>query len=105
MLENNGQLDGQHIIGRKSVELITSPRLDLDKNGEMDYGFGFSIIEDIGKIGELGSTGSYFGAGAFYGFYFVDKKEKLTAVFLSQILPSQTDVALRFRTMVYQALE
>lgn len=105
MLQNNGQLDGHRIIGRKTVELMTTPRLDLDKNGELDYGFGLSFIEDIGKIGELGTAGSYFGAGAFYGFYFVDQKEELTAIILSQMLPSKTDVALRFRTIVYQALE
>lgn len=105
MLLNMGNLDDHQIISRKSVELITSPRLDLNKDGVMDYGFGFGFIEDIGKLSELGSIGSYYGGGAFYGIYWIDPAEKLTAVFLSQILPGRTDVALKFKTMVYQALE
>src|SRR5690606_26354633 len=79
MLLNKGNLDGHQIICRKSVELITVPRLDMNKDGTMDYGFGFGFI--VGELGELGSIGTYIGAGAFYGSYLIDPKEKLTAVF------------------------
>ena len=105
MLLNNGELEGTQILSRKSVELMKSPRTDADKDGKKELALGFSVINDIAQVGELGTDGSYFGAGAFYGMYWIDPEEKLTAVFMSQVLPSNTKVALRFRTMVYQALK
>jgi CubicO group peptidase (beta-lactamase class C family) len=105
MLLNNGELEGIRLLSRKSVELMESPRTDVDKDGKPDLGLTLGIINDIGKMGELGTNESFFGAGAFYGMYWIDPKEDLTAVFMSQVLPSNTNVALKFHTMVYQALK
>ncbi len=105
MLLNDGELDGARILGRKSVELMRAPRVDLDNDGAPDFGLGFTVVGDLGKTGELGSVGSYSWGGAFNTSYWIDPSENLIGVFMSQVRPVDSDITKRFRTLVYQALE
>lgn len=105
MLLNNGVLDGARILGRKSVELMHTPRVELDADRAVDFGLGFRVLKDIGRVAELGSNGTYAWGGAFYTSYWIDPEEQLVGVFMSQVRPSGSDVAVRFNTLVYQALE
>jgi CubicO group peptidase (beta-lactamase class C family) len=53
MLLNGGELDGQRILGRKSVELMTVDPLGDVTFAEGDgFGLGFYIVEDSGARGE-----------------------------------------------------
>ncbi len=105
MLLNDGELDGQRVLGRKSVELMRSPRIDMDDDGAADFGLGFEVISDIGKNGELGSRGLYRWGGAFATEYWIDPEENLVAVFMTQARPRKSEITVRFQTLVYQALE
>ncbi len=105
MLLNDGELDGARILGRKSVELMRTARVDHDGEQAPDFGLGFQVVTDVGKWGELGSVGSYRWGGAFNTDYWVDPVEKMVAVYMSQALPTKSDMHVRFRTLVYQALE
>ena len=105
MLLNNGELDGSRILSRKSVELMHSARVDWDGDQIPDFGLGFEVIGDLAKAGELGSKGAYSWSGAFLTSYWIDPRENLVAVFMSQVRPSQSDIRAKFNTMVYQALE
>ena len=105
MLLNNGELEEARIISRKSVELMSRSRIDWNNDGQPEFGFGFYVINDIAKEGELGSDGAYSWGGAFYTSYWIDPQENLIGVFMSQLRPSETDVSKKFRSLVYQALE
>lgn len=105
MLLNNGELDGARVLSRKSVELMRSPRVDSDQDGKADFGLGFSVITDLGADGELGSEGLYQWGGAFATSYWIDPEENLVAVLMMQQRPNKSDLANKFRTLVYQALE
>jgi CubicO group peptidase (beta-lactamase class C family) len=105
MLLNDGELDGKRILGRKSVELMRSPRIDMDGDGDAEFGLGFQVVGDIGASGELGSAGIYQWGGAFNTSYWIDPAENMIAVFMSQVRPNKTDITSRFKTLVYQALE
>jgi len=102
MLLNDGELDGVRLLGRKSVELMRTPRIDWDGDGDADFGLGFEVI-DI--AGELGSPGAYRWGGAFFTSYWIDPEERLVAVFMSQVRPANSDFRVRFSNLVYQALE
>ena len=82
MLLDNGELDGVRILGRKSVELMRTPRVDWDNDGAPDFGLGFAIVSDIGKHGGLSSAGSYSWGGAFDTSYWIDPHESATHHFL-----------------------
>jgi CubicO group peptidase (beta-lactamase class C family) len=105
MLLNEGELDGVRVLSRKSVELMRTPRFDYDGDSKPDIGLGFGVVTDLGKYGELGSPGMYSWGGAFNTSYWIDPKEGLIGVFMSQVRPVNTDIDERFKTLVYQALE
>lgn len=105
MLLNDGELDGIRILSRKSVELMRTARTDWDDDSQADFGLGFQVTSDLGKVGELGSVGSYSWGGAFYTSFWIDPSEHLVAVFMSQVRPVDSDVADKFHTLVYQALK
>ena len=105
MLLNDGELDGVRVLGRKSVELMRTPRVDWDGDGSPEFGLGFVVVSDLGKHGELDSTGSYRWGGAFDTAYWIDPQENLVGVFMSQTRPAKSTLSERFSTLVYQALE
>lgn len=105
MLLNDGELDGVRILSRKSVELMRTARTDWDDDSVADFGLGFQVVNDLGKAGELGSVGSYSWGGAFYTSFWIDPAENLVGVFMSQVRPVDSDVAVKFHTLVYQALK
>jgi len=105
MLLNGGELDGARILSRKSVELMHTPRVDWDGDEVPDMSLGFSVVTDLGKRGELGSVGSYSWGGVFYTSYWVDPSENLIGVFMSQVLPANSDISDKFNMLVYQALK
>ena len=105
MLLNEGELDGQRVLSRKSVELMRAARIDWDGDGDADFGLGFEVINDLGAYGELGTVGVYSWGGAFNTSYWIDPAERLVGVFMSQSRPTETDISARYQTLVYQALE
>ena len=105
MLLNDGELEGRRVLGRKSVELMRTARIDRDGDAIADFGLGFGVVGDIGEAGELGSRGTYSWGGAFYTSYWIDPAEQLIGVLMSQVRPATTDLSDRFQVMVYQALE
>ena len=105
MLLNDGELDGVRLLGRKSVELMRTARIDWDGDKDADFGLGFAVITDIGERGELWSPGAYTWGGAFDTSYWIDPEEKLLGVFMSQARPARSKISEQFSTLVYQALE
>ncbi len=105
MLLNDGELDGVRILGRKSVELMRTGRVDWDGDDVPDFGLGFVVVSDVGKRGELTSVGTYAWGGAFNTVFWIDPSEQLVGVYMSQARPTKSDMGDRFSTLVYQALE
>ena len=105
MLLNDGQLDGVRVLSRKSVELMRTARTDRNGDTIRDFGLGFAVESDLGIKGELGSTDAYSWGGAFYTSYWIDPRENLIGVFMSQARPVKSDIAAKFNMLAYQALE
>ena len=119
MLLRGGELDGERILGPRTVELMTSNHLpghvDLEAYGrplfaEMPFhgygfGLGFSVLEDPVKAKTLASPGEYAWGGAASTAFWVDPDEDLTVAFYTQLLPSSTHpIRQQLRQLVYQAL-
>lgn len=111
MTLNGGQLNGNRIVSRKTVELMTTGHVYGLKNPYdafspgSNFGYGFAVMEDSGPYGLLGSEGMYEWGGFFNTMYWVDSKEELVAVLMTQLYPSgNTDIKEKFRTLVYQAI-
>jgi len=112
MLRNGGTLDGNRIIGRKTLELMASDHLGphVVTNGTLlspghGFGLGFAVRRDAGIAPFPGSVGQYFWSGIAGTFFWIDPKEDLFVVFMSQG-PGQRDFTRTLvRNLVYAAVE
>ena len=106
MLLNGGSLDGIRILSRKSVQLMTADHAgDLYQAPGAGFGLGFSVIDDLGEFGSLGSEGAFGWGGAYHSTYWVDPQEDLLVVYFTQVIPATgLDDFARVRALVYQAL-
>lgn len=104
MMLGGGELDGARVLSRKSVELMTVNHVgELFGNG--GFGLGFSVVRDLGKGSELGSVGQYGWGGFFHTNFFVDPKEKMIGIFMSQLYPAAgLRLHERFRSLAYQSI-
>jgi len=109
MLLNGGELDGTRILGRLTVELMTSDHLEevVDHGFLESYGFGlgFRINPGRGISGTIPSSGTFGWGGMAHTTFWVDPKEMLIGIFLIQILPRAPEPYRElFKPVVYQAI-
>ena len=106
MMLNGGELDGRRVLGRKTVELMTTSHLgNVSYNPGQGFGLGFSVVEDLGARGSPGSVGEFGWGGAYHTTYWVDPREELVVVHLTQLVPAGTvDDQAKVRALVYQAI-
>ena len=114
MLLNKGQLEGTRILSRKAIELMTSNSIgDLfifnpfKHNGIMGdkFGLGFGIRTERGVYDQLESLGSYGWDGAFYTRFWIDPKEEIFGIFLSQVDSYWNENLIgKYKVLVYQSV-
>jgi len=107
MLLNKGELNGTRLLGRKTVEWMTSNHLPDGVNLDTSSGFGlgFSVLLDLGKSPMLGSVGNYGWSGAANTNFWIDPQEELIGILMLQFMPSDTyPIVPDFRNLTYQAL-
>ena len=108
MMLNGGTYDGNRILSRKSIELMTTDHLgsvSFPWSEGTGFGLGFSIATGIGIRGQMGSLGEYGWGGAYHSSYWVDPNEELIVVYFTQLIPAQNiDDHGKLRTQVYQAI-
>jgi CubicO group peptidase (beta-lactamase class C family) len=112
MLLNGGTLDGKRIIGRKTLELMASNHLGagvklqgtLTQPGH-SFGLGFGVRTQAGIAPFMGSVGQFFWSGMGGTFFWIDPKEDLFALFMSQGPGQRVYTRTLIRNLVYAALE
>lgn len=106
MLLNKGELDGVRVLSPKTVELMTANHLgSLYPTPGRGFGLGFEIVEHLGRSGRYGSEGEFSWGGAYFSRYWVDPREQLVAVFMTQLIPSGgSDLQEKLRVLVNQAI-
>tara|TARA_Y100000385_G_scaffold266566_1_gene301861 strand:- start:9870 stop:11174 length:1305 start_codon:yes stop_codon:yes gene_type:complete len=106
MTLNGGELAGNRLLSRKSIELMTTNHLDeIQFRQGQGFGLGFSVVTDLGARGSLGSEGEYGWGGAYHSTYWVDPTERLVVVYLTQIRPANgLNDYDALRNGVYQAI-
>jgi CubicO group peptidase (beta-lactamase class C family) len=96
MLANGGQLDGVRVLSRTSVQLMTSDHLGTRiaaplTPGELilgtpgyTMGLMFAVRQGNGIAGVPGSAGEFMWAGYAGTYFWVDPKEELAVVYMTQ---------------------
>ncbi|MBN8871585.1 MAG: beta-lactamase family protein [Rhodospirillales bacterium] len=121
MMLNGGSLDGVQILSPKTVALFSlnhlpnngqiaalAPPGSFSESGYAGVGFslGCGVNVDVAGTRLPGTLGEYFWGGAAATAFWIDPKEKLTVVFMTQVLASDVRLTLRrdLRTLVYSAM-
>jgi CubicO group peptidase (beta-lactamase class C family) len=111
MLLNGGQLDGTRVLSRTTVALMTSDHLGARiaapvTPGELllgtpgyTFGLGFAVRQGAGVAGVPGSPGEFMWAGYAGTYFWVDPKEELVGVYMSQ---APSTVRAYYRRLVKQ---
>ncbi len=117
MLLNNGQLGGTRILGRKTVELMTSNQLSPAVARGPFYlpgpSGGWGLLGAVSMDGPRapaalnameGSAGEYYWAGYAGTYFWVDPKEELVAIYMMQSVKQLLPYATAFKSLVMQSL-
>jgi CubicO group peptidase (beta-lactamase class C family) len=121
MMLNGGTLDGVQILSPKTVALFSLNYLPdgrevadmalpgmFSESGYAGVGFslGCGVNVNVAKTRLPGSLGEYFWGGAAATAFWIDPREKLTVVFMTQVIGSEARLTLRrdLRTLVYSAM-
>jgi CubicO group peptidase (beta-lactamase class C family) len=112
MLLNGGTLDGVRIIGRKTLQLMAADHLGpgVRIQGTLltpghGFGLGFAVRTQEGMASFAGSPGQFFWSGIGGTFFWIDPKEDLFAVFMSQGPGQREYTRTLVRNLVYAAIE
>ena len=112
LLLNGGALDGVRIIGRKTLELMTSDHLgeNVKIQGALiqpghRFGLGFGVRTQGGIAPFMGSVGQFFWSGIGGTFFWIDPREDLFAIFMSQAPGQRVYTRTLVRNLVYAAVE
>lgn len=107
MLRNHGELDGVRLVGRKTVELMTSPHLRPDQffvDGA-SFGLGFTVMTSPAQAQMLGSVGAYEAGGAANTNFWFDPHEDLMGVLMTQYASyTPSMVGMDFKVLAEQAI-
>jgi CubicO group peptidase (beta-lactamase class C family) len=113
MLLNGGRFHGVQVMGRKTLELMHSNHLPanllpfllggLPQPG-MGFGLGSRVVMDVAATAGLGSPGEYGWAGAAKTYYWVDPREQIVGLLMSQRMAAFQLPEQDLRTLTYQAI-
>jgi CubicO group peptidase (beta-lactamase class C family) len=113
MLANGGQLDGARILGRKTLELMHSNHLptsllpiEIAGLPFPGYGFGLGsrVALDPAQTGTSGSVGEFGWSGAAKTHFWVDPREEMVGLFMTQSMMSFDLPEMDLRALAYQAI-
>ena len=112
MLLNGGTLDGARLIGRTTLAFMASNHLGAHVKVESHllppghgFGLGFAVRTDAGLAPYAGSVGQFFWSGVAGTFFWIDPKEEMFAIFLSQGPGQREYFRTLVRSLVYAAVE
>jgi CubicO group peptidase (beta-lactamase class C family) len=112
MLLGGGTLDSARIIGHKTLQLMASdhlgPKVRVDSPmlpAGHSFGLGFAVRTHQGMAPFAGSVGQFYWSGVAGTFFWIDPKEELFTVFMSQGPGQREYFRTLTRSMVYAALE
>lgn len=118
MLRRKGELDGVRLLGSRTVEYMTANHLtgDLADMGQptfnettyegIGFGLSFSVMLDPAKAKVMGTPGEYAWGGYASTVFWIDPKEDMTVIFLTQLIPSSAyPIRRELRILTHQALD
>lgn len=108
---NGGALNGERVIGPKTVEFMARNHLSEEQgrtfSPALGFGLGFATVEDAPGVGYPTSEGTFYWSGAAATYFWIDPVEDIVVVSMTQHMGVRGTGALRgeLSALVYGALE
>jgi CubicO group peptidase (beta-lactamase class C family) len=97
-----------HLPGGRDMTQMMPATTSFNEAGYSGVGFGLgvSVMTDPVRAALPGTVGEFSWGGAASTYFFVDPKEDLAVVFMTQVLTAPERIRLRrdLRTLVYSAM-
>jgi CubicO group peptidase (beta-lactamase class C family) len=118
MLLNGGMLDDARLLSPKTIELMTANHLPGGKEltemsvslfsdagySGVGFGLGFAVTTNPARSLVPGSAGDFSWGGMASTCFWVDPREQLIVIFMTQLMPSTLyNLRRELRTLVYSA--
>ena len=118
MLRCHGRSGDERVIGSRTLDLMTRNHLTRGDLSSMavgafsetayegvGFGLGFAVTLDAVASGAMGA-GDYYWGGAASTIFWVDPKEDLLVIFMTQLMPSNTfNFRGQLKNIIYSAME
>jgi CubicO group peptidase (beta-lactamase class C family) len=119
LMLGNGSVDGIRLLAPRTVALMTRNHLpggadlaQVNSGGFAEtifdgigFGLGFAVTMDPTPAKSASSVGEYYWGGLASTAFWIDPSTGVTAIFLTQLLPSSTyPIRAQLRQLVYSAL-
>ena len=111
MVLNGGELDGRHYLSKKMVEFMLSDHTvgmggtTIATTGPgYGYGLGWGVRLQDGFAWVPGSKGDAMWAGAFGTSFWIDPKEELVGILMSQGPSTRVHTRMLYKNLVYGAM-
>ncbi len=108
MLLNNGELNGNKIIDRSSIDLMVEKHSDLESdpflniNEGFHLGFSVFVLNDPKKDGTNSSEGIYGWSGYHNTHFWIDNEKNLFGLFMTRAREFSFGIQGDFRKAVYE---
>jgi CubicO group peptidase (beta-lactamase class C family) len=94
-----------HLPGNADLASFGRPLFAETPFDGVGFGLGFSVLLNPAATHTLGTAGEFAWGGAASTAFWVDPIERITVVFMTQLLPSTTyPIRSQLRQLVYSAL-
>jgi len=114
MILNKGELDGIRVLSPKTVDLMSMNHLSKgmiistpDGSEPIGWGFGlgFAVRIDVSQSELIGSEGELTWSGAANTYFWIDPKEELIGLMMTQFMPwNLYPIFRQLKVLTYQAV-
>lgn len=105
MVLNGGKYNGQQLLSPVTVKMMVQNQIGDINLGYKKFGLGFAITTDKEAARVPPSAGTYDWGGYYGTTYWVDPKEGVIGMIMTQKVPnSYADLGEKFKVLVYQAI-
>lgn len=104
MIRNDGVAGTTRVMSPRSVALMRTNQVGALRGVDgLGFGFGFETVDRYGANG-MAAPGNYGWGGAYGSLYRIDPQADLTIVFMTQLMPNETDFREKLMNLIYGAV-
>jgi len=104
MILNKGSLKGKRILKEETVELMTKNHVGDLIGPSRGFGLGFGVLYNTEKDPSPANNGQVYWGGYFKTHFFIDPKELLIGIIMTQKIPNTDEYIIELNRAVYSAL-